>query len=83
MFDRNKTNHLTGLLLIFLCSILILLPQFFSGNLILGSNSIFHFNRFYDTAEQIKNVNFNYHISLYGFQQSGRIVKLMPFMVLL
>ena len=75
MFDRNKTNHLTGLLLIFLCSILILLPQFFSGNLILGSDSIFHFNRFYDTAEQIKNVNFNYHISLYGFQQSGRIVN--------
>lgn len=43
--------------------------------MILGSDSIFHFNRFYDTAQQIKNLNFNYHISIYGFQQSARIVN--------
>ncbi|HEM3634529.1 TPA: hypothetical protein U1C38_002434, partial [Streptococcus suis] len=56
--------------------------QIFSRNLILGSDSIFHFNRFYETAEQIKHTNFNYHISLYGFQQSGRIVNALygPFM---
>lgn len=67
--------HRTYLLLIFLVSLILILPQVFSGNMILGSDSIFHFNRFYDTDQQIKNFNFNYHISVYGFQQSGRIVN--------
>ena len=46
-----------------------------SGNMILGSDSIFHFNRFYDTSQQIKNLDFHYFISLYGFQESGRIIN--------
>lgn len=70
------------MVLIFLVSLIFILPQVFSGNMILGSDSIFHFNRFYDTAQQIKNLNFNYHISIYGFQQSGRIVNALygPFL---
>nr|WP_248678533.1 hypothetical protein [Streptococcus henryi] len=74
--------HRTYLLLIFLVSLIFILPQVFSGNMILGSDSIFHFNRFYDTAQQIKHFNFNYHISIYGFQQSGRIVNALygPFL---
>jgi hypothetical protein len=43
--------------------------------MIIGSDAIFHFNRFFETAEQIKHWNFEYFISLYGFQQSGRIVN--------
>ena len=43
--------------------------------MVIGSDAIFHFNRFYDTSEQIRNGNFEYFISLYGFQQSGRIVN--------
>ncbi|AMV61699.1 Hypothetical protein ADU71_0064 (plasmid) [Pediococcus damnosus] len=42
--------------------------------MVLGSDSIFHFNRFFDTAEQIANKNFNYFQANYGFQQAGRII---------
>ncbi|WP_281165448.1 hypothetical protein [Liquorilactobacillus sicerae] len=55
--------------------ILLVLPQYFSGGVILGPDFLFHYNRFYDTAMQIKTGNFNYFISTYGFQQSGRIVN--------
>ena len=49
---------------------------------ILGSDSIFHYNRFYEAAMQLKNGNFSYFLSLYGFQQSGRIVNALydPFL---
>lgn len=56
-------------------SLLLLLPQLVSGNMIIGNDSIFHFNRFYDTAMQIKEGNFQYFVTMYGFQQSGRIVN--------
>jgi hypothetical protein len=41
----------------------------------MGVDSIFHMNRFYDAMMQIKTGNFSYFISIYGFQQSGRIVN--------
>ncbi|MHC9533119.1 MFS transporter [Dellaglioa sp. L3N] len=44
-------------------------------SLILGADSIFHFNRVYDTYMQFKTGNFNYFQSNYGFHQSGRIVN--------
>lgn len=56
-------------------SIIFVLPQLITGKMIVGADSIFHYNRFFDAAEQIKNSNFQYFISLYGFQQSGRIVN--------
>ena len=56
-------------------TIILVLPQLITKNMVIGSDSIFHFNRFYDTAMQIKNHNFQYFISIYGFQQSARIVN--------
>lgn len=56
-------------------AILLVTPQLFTRKVILGSDSIFHYNRFYEAAMQLKNVNFSYFLSLYGFQQSGRIVN--------
>lgn len=56
-------------------SILLLIPFYFNRAMIIGSDTIFHFNRFYDTAMQIKHGNFQYFISMYGFQESGRIVN--------
>lgn len=56
-------------------SFLLCLPQVMTGEVTMGADSIFHYNRFYDTAMQIKNGNFSYFISLYGYQQSGRIVN--------
>ena len=56
-------------------AILLVTPQLFTRKVILGSDSIFHYNRFYEAATQLKNGNFSYFLSLYGFQQSGRIVN--------
>lgn len=63
------------LFLILLVSLIMALPQLLGRGMIIGSDSIFHFNRFYDTAMQIKEGNFQYFISMYGFQESGRIVN--------
>ena len=54
---------------------LIMFPQFVSHGVILGTDSIFHFNRFYDAAKQIQQLNFSYFQSNYSFQQSGRIIN--------
>lgn len=54
---------------------LIMFPQFVSHGVILGTDSIFHFNRFYDAAKQIQQFNFSYFQSNYCFQQSGRIIN--------
>ncbi len=50
--------------------------------MILGSDVVFHFNRFYETSQQIKEGNFQYFLSIYGFQQSARIVNALygPFL---
>lgn len=54
---------------------LIMFPQLVSHGVILGTDSIFHFNRFYDAAKQIQQWNFSYFQSNYCFQQSGRIIN--------
>ncbi|MEB5881601.1 hypothetical protein MXL84_06705 [Enterococcus gallinarum] len=61
--------------LIIIASTLLVFPQYHLKGFIIGSDMLFHYNRFYDVSEQIKNNNFQYFISMYGFQQSGRIVN--------
>ncbi|MBB1086444.1 cell division protein [Limosilactobacillus fastidiosus] len=61
--------------LIIIMSCLIISPQIISQGVILGTDSIFHFNRFYETAQQIRYWNFSYFQSNYSFQQSGRIIN--------
>lgn len=56
-------------------SLLLLWAQIASQATIVGSDAIFHFNRFYDTAMQLKTGEFDYFISTFGYQQSGRIVN--------
>ena len=56
-------------------AILLIVPQIAMQSMVIGSDSIFHFNRFFDTASQIKHGNFQYFSHMYGFQQSGRIVN--------
>lgn len=58
-----------------LFSIIILLPQINQHALILGADSLFHMNRFYDAMMQIKEGNIQYFVSMYGYSQSGRIVN--------
>ena len=57
-------------LIIIAFAVLLVTPQLFTRKVILGSDSIFHYNRFYEAAMQLKNGNFSYFLSLYGFQQS-------------
>ena len=62
-------------LIIVVFAVLLVTPQLFTRKVILGSDSVFHYNRFYEAAMQLKNGNLSYFLSLYGFQQSGRIVN--------
>ncbi|WP_051661482.1 hypothetical protein [Enterococcus gallinarum] len=55
------------LLVIFCVSLLLLLPQLFGRGLILGSDAVFHFNRFYETSQQIKEGNYQYFLPFMGF----------------
>ncbi|KRM69903.1 hypothetical protein FD06_GL000069 [Apilactobacillus ozensis DSM 23829 = JCM 17196] len=41
----------------------------------MGIDSVFHMNRFYDTAMQMKTGRYNYFLSVFGFQQSARMVN--------
>lgn len=58
-----------------LMALFFVIPQFLTKGMIIGSDIIFHFNRFYDVSQQIEHQNFQYFINQYGFQQSGRIVN--------
>lgn len=60
---------------IFGISFLYVLPQMLNHSLVLGSDSLFHFNRIYDVYMQFKTGNFSYFQTNYGFQQGGRIVN--------
>ncbi|HGF8061483.1 TPA: hypothetical protein QFQ19_002294 [Enterococcus faecium] len=62
-------------LAVFFIALAFLMPHLFTHKLILGADAPFHYNRFYDAAQQIKHGDFHYFPSLYGFQQSGRIVN--------
>lgn len=54
---------------------IIMYPQLISHGVILGSDSIFHFNRFYDAAKQVQQGNWSYFQSNFSFQQSGRVIN--------
>lgn len=61
--------------ILILVPICMLMPEISSGGMILGHDVVFHYNRFYDALMQLKEGNLYYIPSLYGFQQSGRIVN--------
>lgn len=62
-------------LLFLLLSILLVAPQLSQHSILLGADSLFHFNRFFDAEQQIENHNLSYFISIYGFSNSGRIIN--------
>lgn len=72
--NSNKLACFKSSYLLFVAFLLVL-PQIITKNMVIGSDAIFHFNRFYETAMQIRHGNFHYYLSLYGFQQSARIVN--------
>lgn len=75
IIKQKIREHWKSWLIIEGVAFLLIMPQWLSKSMIFGSDILFHFNRFYDVAQQIENQNFQYFMSQYGFQQSGRIVN--------
>ncbi|WDF83404.1 hypothetical protein PQ472_03955 [Lacticaseibacillus pabuli] len=71
---KIRTSNAGPVLIILLVSLGCTLPQLFNHSLILGVDSIFHLNRFYEAAMQLQHHDLSYFQSNYAFQQSGRIV---------
>ena len=63
------------LILSILLATILQIPQLFNHVTLTGSDTIFHFSRFYDTAQQIQNHNFSYFEMNYGMGETGRIVN--------
>ena len=78
---KYNLNKITGIdyfipvIFILLLTTVFLLPQLVSKVGISEPDTIFHFGRFYDTAQQIKNHNFSYFQMNYGMGTNGRIVN--------
>jgi hypothetical protein len=56
-------------------ALFILSPQIINHNVVIGVDGMFHMNRFYDAAMQIKQHNFSYFQMNYSFDQCARIVN--------
>ena len=67
-----KTRYL---FFIFMVAFIFIIPSIVTHKMIIGADALFHYNRFYEAAMQIKNQNFSNFISIYGFNQSGRVVN--------
>lgn len=72
---KSICNKIWPYVVILLGALVLLLPQYISHNMILGADSIFHYNRFYEAAMQIKEGHYDYFLTMYGFQSSGRIIN--------
>lgn len=68
-------NMIIAVLIFSIASLIIQSAQIFSNGYILGVDSIFHMNRIYETMMQIRTGQFSYFISLFSYEQSGRIVN--------
>lgn len=79
--QNQKNWWAIGVILIAVFSLLSV--QTLSGNVIVGYDTFFHFNRIYDTAMQFKLGRFSYFMSNFGYCQSGQIVNAVygPYMV--
>ncbi|EOH89641.1 hypothetical protein [Enterococcus villorum] len=73
--SKQGKNLSLAVLIISLCSFFMISPQIYRHALIVSNDWVFHMNRFYETAMQIKNGTFNYFQSIYGFEQSGRVIN--------
>ncbi|WP_137597312.1 hypothetical protein [Paucilactobacillus kaifaensis] len=68
-------KNIDVLIILSAIAIVIMLPQIYNHAIILGGDTLFHMNRFYETYQQIKTGNYSYFQSLYGFSGSARIVN--------
>ncbi len=73
-FSINR-SALFSIIGILLAAAIIVSAQLFRHSIILGTDSNFFMNKVYESYMQQKNHTYNYFQSLYGFQQSGRIIN--------
>lgn len=74
-YNKRYFSEILSVLIILIFSIALQFYQLKTQSMQLGIDWLFHYNRFYDSAMQIKNLDFQPYISIYGFQQSGRIIN--------
>ena len=58
-------------LIIIAFAVLLVTPQLFTRKVILGSDSIFHYNRFYEAAMQLKNGNLTFYLYMDSNSQAA------------
>ena len=75
MIKRKSFDTIIPLILGLILATILLIPQFQIKAGVNLSDTPFHFNRFFDIAEQFRNHNFSYFQMNYGFGQSGRVVN--------
>lgn len=71
-FVRKRT---VAVLLIVAAAVIMVLPQIYYKSIMVGDDISFHFNRVYDLSRQIQTGHYNYFQSIFGFNQSGRIIN--------
>lgn len=76
-FIKRCKSEFMAIGIIAIVAFFMLSPQLYKHSIILGFDGIFHMNRVYEWYMQLVTGEFNYFQSLYGFQQSGRIVNAM------
>ena len=74
-YKDKVINYGIPILLSVVLATLLQLPQLLNHLGLVGADTIFHFSRFYDTAQQIQNHNFSYFQMNYGMGKTGRIVN--------
>lgn len=76
MKNVKKLLHYMVPFFIFLVLALVLIAYpLINKQTYLGVDSLFHYNRFFDTAMQIKHHQISYFQSNYGFLQNGRMLN--------
>ncbi|GAA6236870.1 hypothetical protein [Apilactobacillus micheneri] len=75
IFNKFLSFKLAPLIIFLIMALLMVSRQLWTHTLFFGADSLFHFNRFYDTAMQLKSGKFSYFQTNYGFMQNGRILS--------
>ncbi|MCI1986234.1 MAG: hypothetical protein LKJ69_01865 [Lactobacillus sp.] len=72
---KRRREVVIEILVIIMCAIGLVLPQLYRQGLILGMDISFQYNRFYEVYMQLRTGHWNFFQSIFGFDQSGRIVN--------
>lgn len=72
---KRAINWMFPLIVFVILALILISIPLLKHQTYLGVDSMFHYNRFYDAAMQLKNHKISYFQTNYGFLQTGRIVS--------